>query len=537
MVQCLSSFTAGDSVCCESLNRHPGARLVTVSMVIPRSNDIASQSLSSVTSSAEYLPHSTTCSLSRRVTIDELSDKVLLNVFGYFLDDSLRNWSTLMNICRKWRHFAVFFFFGPRPRFASQRPLQFRLFCTHARQVLACRSTLPIVVQYGGSQAFNPSVPEGEDIIMAALKHSHRITSIRLTITSSLLEHLSTIGRPFSELEELNLLSRGRMQLTLPSAFRWGRRLRFLHLNRIVVPALLQLLYSSKNIVDLHFHEVILPFPPESLTKALSGMVRLRSLSLHVLSTTNPISRALPLPPREFVVLPALHHFDFQGRIEYLEGLVSRMEAPLLDDLKVTFSNTSNFDLPGLHKFTDMVGAHESHHRADILASELAVSISLTRPGDPTCLVFQLYSKPLREKLFFMARICVQFSAILCNVEELLISVRHSRQEDRVDIGRWLEPLNSFIGVKWLSVVGNLSTDIVFALLPSNTRRETVLPALYKLYIRQPAPRHAPLTGAVESLITSRRLSGHPIAVEYERRGTGTVYDQLQYHYLLSRFD
>lgn len=508
-----------------NFNRHPGARLVMVATVTPRLNDIASQSIAS---SAKYLPHSTTCSLSRRVTIDELSDKVLLNVFGYFMDDSLRNWSTLMNICRKWRHFAVFFFFGPRPRFTSQRPLQFRLFCTHARQVQACQSTLPIVVQYGGSPALNLSVPEGEDIIMAALKHSYRITSINLTVTSSLLEKLSAIGRQFSQLEDLNLLSQGRRQLTLPSAFRWGRRLRFLHLNRIVVPALLQLLYSSKNLVDLHLHEVNSPYPPESLTNALSGMVQLRSLSLHILSTTNPIPRALPLPPREFVVLPALHHFDFLGRIEYLEGLVSRMEAPLLDDLKVTILNTSNFDLPGLHKFTDMVAAHESHHRADILASELAISISLTRPGDPTCLVFQFYSKPLREKLFFMARICVQFSAILCNVEELLISMRHSVQEDRVDNGQWLEPLNSFTGVKWLSVVGNFSTDIVCALLPSNMRPEIVLPALYKLYIPQPTPYHAPLTGAVESLIASRRLSGRPIVVEYERRGTGTVYDPME---------
>jgi hypothetical protein len=128
--------------------------------------------------------------------------------------------------------------------------------------------------------------------------------------------------------------------------------------------------------------------------------------------------------------------------------------------------------------------------------------------------------------------------AFFFNVEELLISVaRLCRQGDS---GRrlWLEALNSFTGVKWFYVVGNLrvSTDIMHTLQLSDSRRETVLPALCKLHILQPEPCHAPLTGGVESLIISRRLSGHPIAVEFERHGTGTVYDQSQDHYSLSRF-
>jgi hypothetical protein len=59
--------------------------------------------------------------------------------------------------------------------------------------------------------------------------------------------------------------------------------------------------------------------------------------------------------------------------------------------------------------------------------------------------------------------------------------------------------------------------NIVRALQLPDRRRKTVLPALHKLYIPQPGPRHAPLREAVVSFMTSRRLSGHPIAVEYER--------------------
>ena len=134
-----------------------------------------------------------------------------------------------------------------------------------------------------GISALDPPAPEDEDNIMAALKQSDRVSSISLTVTTSLLDKLYAIERPFSELEDLVLLSRDSVQLTLPSTFRWGPRLRRLHLTRIAFPALLQLLHSSRNLVDLQLHEVLNPwyFSPEALTNALSGMAQLQSLSLH----------------------------------------------------------------------------------------------------------------------------------------------------------------------------------------------------------------------------------------------------------------
>ena len=92
----------------------------------------------------------------------------------------------------------------------------------------------------------DPPAPEDEDNIIAALKQSDRVSSISLTVTSSLLEKLSTISEPFSELEELVLLSQDNLQLTLPSAFRWGPRLRTLHSTRIAFPSLPQLLSPSR---------------------------------------------------------------------------------------------------------------------------------------------------------------------------------------------------------------------------------------------------------------------------------------------------
>ena len=84
----------------------------------------------------------------------------------------------------------------------------------------------------------------------------------------------------------------------------------------------------------------------------------------------------------------------------------------------------------------------------------------------------------------------------------------------------WLDAINSFTGVKSLHVAGGLSTNVVRATGTQHKTLIPVLPALHNLYIAQPGPRHASLKEAVVSFMLSRRLSGHPIAVEYERLST-----------------
>ena len=53
----------------------------------------------------------------------------------------------------------------------------------------------------------NPPAPEDEENIMAALEQSDHVGSIRLSVTRTLLKHLSTISEPFPNLEELALQS------------------------------------------------------------------------------------------------------------------------------------------------------------------------------------------------------------------------------------------------------------------------------------------------------------------------------------------
>ncbi|KAH8984725.1 hypothetical protein EDB92DRAFT_1467622 [Lactarius akahatsu] len=461
----------------------------------------------------------------RRITIGDLSDNDLLNIFHYYLDVSPQHWPRLVHICRRWRRII----------FASQQALHLQIFCTHGTPVLKTLDrwpAQPIVVKYGGSLELDPPAPEDEDNILAALKQSDRVSSISLTITKSLLEKLSAIERPFSELEDLVLLSRDGVPLTLPSAFLCGSRLRCLHSTRIAIPALLHLLYSTRNLVDLQLHEVLDPlqFSPEALTNALSGMAQLQSLSLHFRSTVNHAIVPRRLWPRGRCGLPVLTRLNFRGSSRYLERLVARIDAPRLEDIELTFFN-ENINLSKLREFVDRIEMHKSHCRAHILFSARAISISLIQPGASACLKLQLFCDPSNEQLLFMTRVCGHLSNSLFNVEDLHISMtRPFRRGD----SEWRDLLNSFTGVQRSYVARNLSTNNVRALQLPDRGGETVIPSLHTLYIAQPGPRHAPLREAVVSFMTSRRLSGHPIAVEYERlshvdeqRGIGPPSQQV----------
>ena len=388
-----------------------------------------------------------------------------------------------------------------------------------------------------------PSLPatEDEDGIMAAFKQSDRVRSISLVVTNSLLEKLSAIERPFSDLEELVLLSSDSVSLTLPGAFRWGSRLRTLHLTRAAISTLPELLSLSKGLVDLQLHEILgLEYSfPDAFADALSAMTQLRSLSLSHHFLTLILARNYPLfPPQSAkrVVLPALTCLKYQGNREYLDSFVARIDAPHLEDIDIRFYGQPTLVTSQLSRFISCIEMQKSRRRADILSSEHAISISFSQPEAPSCLKLHISCQQLAY-LSYMAQVCNGLSAFLPSVEHLHIGVRHTSGKDRNDVINWLELFRAFGGTKWLDIAGVLSTDIALALQYSHG---SVLPALCKLRIREPEPRYAPLWDVVVSFIQSRRVAGHIIALEYERLwtnklfGTSTVFVQFPF---LSRTD
>ena len=456
---------------------------------------------------------------------------MLLNIFRYYLDASPRSWPRLTRICHKWRHIV----------FASQRALRLQLLCTHGTPVLKILDywpALPIVVQFGGPRAPCPPAIEDEDDIVAALMQSDRVSSISLTVTNSLLEKLSAIERPFSELEEL-VLSRDSAPLTLPSAFRWGVRLRTLHLTRAAIPILPELLSPCTGLVDLQLHKIPKNgyFSPDAFATALSKMTHLRSLSLHFLFFTLPRNdHVSPLQSGELVFLPALTCLKYRGTSQYLDNFVTRIDAPRLKDMDIRFFGQPTMVAFQLPRFINRIETRKSHRQANILSSENAISISFTQPEAPLRLELQISCKLLARQLSCVAQICIGLSSFLRGVEDLGISVtRTNSGQDGSNHEEWLELTRPFTGTKWVHVVGEHSTNLVLALQFSQIRGETFLPALCKLCIREPEPRYAPLRDAVASFMHSRRRLGHIIALEYERlwiderHGTGTAFVQCPF--------
>ena len=445
------------------------------------------------------------------LTIERLSDDILLNIFRHYVNVTPRIWAILAWVCQRWRHVI----------FTSPLGLNLRLYCTYGTPVsdaLHIWPAFPIIVQYGGIPNLDPPTPGDDDNIIAALKQSGRVSSITLTVTRSLLGKLSVLSEPFSELEEVALLSRDNMQLTLPSSFRWGHRLRTLHLTGIAFPSFPQLLLPSQDLVDIQLHEIPSTgyFPPETFANALAGMTQLRSLTFHLLSFPRRRSfLGLPPPPEEHILLPALTYLNYRGSSKYLDSFVARIDAPRLGEINITFFSQPTMDAPQLGRFIERIEMQTPISRGEVQTSEHAISISFTDSSTSTPLRLQISCKQLDWQLSCMAQVCDQFSPFLFRVNSVEIyATEPSSGYDDADDEQWLELVRSFGGARDFSVAGKLTADVLCALRPSDEGNTTMLSSLRHIRIKEPIVMHGPSWDAVQSFITSRWISGRPVQVD-----------------------
>lgn len=224
---------------------------------------------------------------------------------------------------------------------------------------------------------------------------------------------------------------------------------------------------------------------------------------------------------------------------------MAQIDSPPLGDsnIEIIFDRPI-FTVSKISKSINRTEMQNSYLRADILYSERAISIIFTRPleGARERLELRVSCEPLALQMSSTAQICKSLSgsALLLGVEDLYLSVKRppSYGQDDSERKHWLEIIYHFRGTKWLHVAGDYSTNIVLALQLSNSWRDTLLPALHKLYIQEPEQPSVPFQEAVLSFTHSYRLSSNFIGVEYEQqradgsRGTGITYTQCVFHQL-----
>ncbi|KAI9450494.1 hypothetical protein F5148DRAFT_1242880 [Russula earlei] len=482
------------------------------------------------------VPSSARVRLARVTTIDTLPDDVLLEIFDHHRLHALEysffepwEWHRLAHVCRRWRSII----------FASPRRLDLRLVYTYrkpVRKTLNCWPALPISIWYPRLVLCHPLSSADEDNVVSALQHPSRICEINLTLTRPLLEKLTPLMRdPLPALEYLQLVSRDMMEsLVLPTSFLGGVTPRLCHidLDGTPFPTLPKLLSSATDLISLRLYEVPNTgyISPGELVAGLDATPKLKSLEISFHDCTTSLGQDSALTSSQArTVLSALTEFQFRGDSDYLEDLVSRIDAHNIEQCSITLLDERMFEIPQLAQFIGRTGELKSSpYRTSIWLWQRGFSIThyfgRHHPFDGGTFRLQIPCHGLARQMNLLACTCRRLSVLVSGVERLDIEADRvpSDSWDETITPRWLELFTPFGGVRRLELIGTLVPSIGSALEQSTTENggtgvsgPEVFPLLRDLHLRDtftPPP--------LESFIAARRLSGHIVSVHYEREAS-----------------
>ena len=408
--------------------------------------------------------------------------------------------------------------------FSSPRRLNLRLLCTNRRPVKKMFDIWPdlpifIFAYHRGYDKTSQLTSRltGVNNLITALKQCDRVCEVNIQpIPNPLLKRFMKIKGPFPVLASLALRSIDEGVPVLPDSFLGGSapRLQSLHLYSIPFPALGKLLLSTSVLVDLSLDNI--PYsgyiPPRAMVTCLSTLTRLESLVLNFQSPRFPAARHLPQFTR--VVLPALTSFLFQGDSEYLEDIISQIDAPLLDRATIMFFNQLIFDTPRLRHFISRTPSFLISNQAHVVFSERIASVDLfLRNGtaDRRTLSLGILCVASDWQLSSLVQLCSLSLPPLTTLESLHIRQGHfrpSKWQYDVEDTQWIELFYPFTTVKDLYISRKFIEPVAPALqlLAGGEGAMEVLPGLQSLFLRSPHPSEH-TQKAISEFAISRQLS------------------------------
>ncbi len=279
------------------------------------------------------------------MTIDILPDYPLLQVFHFCRQvnsSHLLWWKPLVHVCRRWRQII----------FASPRSLHLVVSCncrTPVKKSLGIWPPLPISIRHDTWDHDR----KNENTI-AALQHRDRVSEISINcLRSSVLERLTAaMLEPFPVLASLYLGYGGNTTHTrpLPEAILGGSApsLKTIVLAGIAFPALPKLLSSATHLVSLQLWRIPITgyISPEVMATHLAALPNLEDLRIEFRACPNHTNSS----SLTRVILASLTSFHFKGVSEYLDNLVARIDAPIIQTLSITFYGVV-LCIPQLHRF------------------------------------------------------------------------------------------------------------------------------------------------------------------------------------------
>ena len=383
---------------------------------------------------------------------------------------------------------------------------------------------LPITINLFGT-------PMPRDYDYTAIVHHHsRVCEINLNhLTSSQLERLvSAMQGRFPALNHLILgfyYQRGHSAPALPDGFldESARHLQSLQLQSIPFPALPKLLLSATDLVRLTLWDIPNSgyVSPGTMVTNLAVLANLKSLAIGFesrLSLLDQENQRPPMPTR--TVFPALTRFEFKGASEYLDDLVARFDAPLLNSISVTFFHEPIFDIPQLAQFTRRTTRFQTLNEAHVDIGCYGVQVGSLPPTRPFDEKFgsSILCRKLSWRLPSLAQVLTLFIPSICMVEHLYIYGRRQSVPsffvDDTENMQWLEILHPFTSVKNVYIPWIFSPDIASALqgLGGGERVRDVLPILESLFLEDIWPA-GPVEEAIGKFVAARQLLGRPVAV------------------------
>ena len=457
--------------------------------------------------------------------IDVLSDDVLLEVFDFYTDPNPRGkaeveaWQTLVHVCRRWRTLVL----------GSPRRLNLQVFwtpSTPAQDTQDVWPALPLIV-YGVV-----ILPQYFDNVIAVLGQANRIREITLLDLEylELLEVLDAMQVPFPELTCLSLssyiYSENLRVVPFPGdSFLGGSApcLQYLELLRIPFPTLPKLRFSADHLAELFLLRIPRSgyISPEAMAALLSVLSSLRSLTLDFqFPEYRAGSESQSLPPPKRSILPSLKFFLFKGVIEYLERLLTFIDAPQINYIYMEFFNEINFDCPRLTQFINCTPTLRAVEEAHVQFDDDTAVVKL-RYRTSTSILFgfaiEIPHRNLNGQLSSIGHVCNSSLRTISTLEYLYIEQEYSRRvwenyaiENNT---RWLELFLPFTLVKDLYLSKGFAPGIATALQGLVGERITeVLPSLQNIFV-EGLETSRTFEENIGQFIAARQLSDRPIAI------------------------
>ena len=411
----------------------------------------------------------------------------------------------LIHVCRRWRCLV----------FGSPRRLNLRLYCTPrtpARDTLGVWPALPLIVR-------GDTTPSGTGNVVAALEKTNRVYKVNLVnIAGWQLEQvLAAMQVPFPVLTDLRLFSNGETMPVIPDSFLDGSAplLRHFRLDGIPFPGLSKLRLSATHLVSLKLYSIphSVYVSPEAIVALISVLFALEQLSLGFQSPqSGPDPETRRPPPSKRSVIPALYYFHFKGVIEYLEDLVTGIDTPQLDKMRITFFNQIDFDTPRLRQFINRTPTKLGKRDASVLFYDDFARVELS----PGILRIEISCREPDWQLSSIEQVCNSSLHPLSTIEDLYIEPRYRRlvwKDNAIENTLWLQLLLPFTAVKNLYLSEEFAPGIAAALQQLVEGRTTdVLPSLQNIFVQE-LGASGPFQKSIGEFVAARRLSDHPITI------------------------